>query len=814
MRIELYHIVKLLKLPSLNREGQGVGLFLLLLLTSCISTKDIPDDDQLFVGLTKITYDDSLRLPPSTLHHLADTKEEVEAALATAPNGALFGSSYYRVPFSWRLWVQNKYGDKDSKFARWMTKSFGKKPVLMSQVNPALRASVAQSVLRNNGYFRGYVNYEAVPQKNPKKSKIAYHVHLDSLFTFDSIAYVGFPDIPRRLIDSTAADALIQRGDPFSVSMLESERSRIGTLMRNNGFYYYAPSYVTYLADTVNTPNRSQLRLQLVDGLPDEAMRQWYIGNIDIMFRRSMREQPTDSIHRRHLHIFFNGKNPPIRPRVVLKNMRLRPRELFSLEKYQETVAKINATGVFSSIDFQFTPRDADTLDLRLNCTFDKPYDFYFETNFNARTIGRYGPELRVGFTKRNAFKGAEKLDINLHGSNEWQQGGGSENNYYQYGADASIEFPRIIAPFYNSDRIRRGKDGRPRPRHFISASTTLAKMSFDVIQRPDFYRMHIASGEWTYRWQSSAQSSHEFSPLTLKYQRINTSTIQFDSIVNSNPYVATSMENQFIPKMRYTYLYKSPTKLRNPIRWETTVEEAGNVTALYDVLIQGHKWNQEDKTLFKNPYAQFLRVETDLTKTWQLTSNSQLVGHLNTGLIYSFGNSTDPPFSEAFYVGGANSIRAFPVRYIGPGGFIQTGIRQFSYLMQNGDFKFVGNLEYRSQLFGSLNGALFLDMGNIWNFNSEHLEYGEFGPEVDDEMIDVLNYLEDVSSFKASRLIDQLAVGTGVGLRYDLGFLVIRIDWGVALHLPYQTERSRYLFNWNRFSEAQTLHFAIGYPF
>ncbi len=815
MRIGFNHIAKHIKLPSL-RKGLGVG-FLLLLLTSCISTKDIPEGDQLFTGLKKISYDvDTIKsLPSNFKSHITDTKEELEAALATAPNGALFGSSYYRVPFSWRLWVQNQYGDKDSRFARWMTKSFGKKPVLMSQVNPALRASVAQSVLRNNGYFRGYVTYEAVPQKNPKKSKIAYHVYLDSLFTLDSIAYVGFPDTPRHLIDSTATDAVIHRGDPFSVSMLEDERSRIGSLMRNNGYYYYKPGYVTYLADTVNTPNRSQLRLQLVDGLPEEAMRQWYIGNIDIMFRRSMREQPTDSMKRRHLNIFFNGKKPPIRPRVVLKNMRLRPRELYSLEKYQETVAKINATGVFSSIDFQFTPRDADTLDLRMNCTFDKPYDFYFETNFNARTIGRYGPEVRIGFTKRNAFKGAEKLDINLHGSNEWQQGGGGKStNYYQYGADASIEFPRIIAPFYNSDRIRRGKDGRPRPRRFISTSTTLAKMSFDVIQRPDYYRMHIASGEWTYRWQSSAQSSHEFSPLTLQYQRINTSTSQFDSIMASNPYVSTTMENQFIPKMRYTYLYKSPSSLRNPIRWETTIEEAGNVTALYDVLIQGHKWNQKEKTLFKNPYAQFLRVETDLTKTWHLSTSSQLVGHINTGVIYSFGNSTYPPFSEAFYVGGANSIRAFPVRYIGPGGFIQTGIRQFSYMMQNGDFKCVGNLEYRSQLFGSLNGALFLDMGNIWNLKSDHLEYGEFGPGVDDEMIDALNYLEEVSRIKASRLIDQTAVATGIGLRYDLGFLVIRIDWGLALHVPYKTGRSRYLFNWNRFSEAQTLHFAIGYPF
>ena len=792
-------------------------ILLLVLLTSCISTRNIPDDDQLFVGLTKISYyDDTLK---SHATHLADTKAEVEAALATAPNGALFGSSYYRVPFSWRLWVYNKYSGKESKFAKWMTKSFGRPPVLMSTVNPALRASVAQSVLKNNGFFRANVTYDPVARKNPKKSKIAYHVRLDSLFTYDSIAYVGFPDVPRHLIDSTATEALIQRGDPFSVSSLESERSRISSLLRNNGYYYYSPNYVNYLADTIAVENRAQLRLQLADELPDEAMRQWYIGSTEIQLRRSMREQLTDSIHRRSLHIFFNGKNPPIRPRVLLKDMRLRPRQLYSYENYQETVAKINATGVFSSVNLQLTPRDVDTLDLRMTCTFDKPYDFYFESTFNGRTIGRYGPEAKVGFTRRNTFHGAEKLDVNLHGSYEWQASGSENMNSYQYGFDASIEFPRIIAPFYNSDRVRRGSDGRPRRRRrFISTPTTLAKVSTDIIRRPKYYKMHIVSGEWTYRWQSSAQSTHEFSPLTLKYQYMNSSTEAFDSILASNPYLLATMEDFFIPKMRYTYLYSSPSTLRHPIRWETTIEESGNGMALYDVLVQGHKWNQTGKTFFKNPYAQFVRVETDFVKTWTLSAHSSLVGHLNAGAIRSFGNSDldGTPFSERFYAGGANSIRAFTVRSVGPGSFAGIpGNKQFAYMMQNGDLKLVGNLEYRTRLFGSLGGALFLDVGNVWNWEDIQFDQSDFDDSDEDlQLIDGINQWLKGTKLQMTKFADQLAVGTGAGLRYNLGFLVIRIDWGLALHVPYTTSRSRYFFNWDRFRDAQALHFAIGYPF
>ena len=807
------------------------------LLASCISTESVPDGDQLFTGLKKISYDtDTLPSRPSPLapHHEDDIKAEVEAALATMPNGAIFGSSYYHAPFSWRLWVYNRFSGKESKFAKWMMKSFGKPPVLMSQVNPALRASVAQSVLRSGGYFRGKVTYEPVIKKNPKKGKIAYFVSLDSLFTYDSIAYVGFPEKQKQLIDSTADEAYIKRGQPFSVSTLESERTRLSTLFRNNGYFYYNTGYTTIMADTVNVPNRAQLRLHQTDDLPDETMRQWYIGNIDINLRRTFMEQMTDSLNRGHLNIHYNGEKSPIRPRVLLKNMRLMPRRLYSYEKYQESIAKINATNVFSAVDFQFTPRDRDTLDVRLTCTFDKPYDFYFETNLNARTIGRYGPEVKVGFTKRNAFHGAENLDIGLRGNYEWQKNSGGGNmNTYQYGVDASIEFPRLIAPFYDSDRVRRGKDGRRRPRRFFSTPTTLAKLSFDIVNRPDYYRMHIASGEWTYRWQTSEQSRHEFSPLTLKYQRINSSTEAFQQIIENNPYQATAMEDVFIPQMRYTYTYTSPTTLRHPIRWETTLSEAGNAMALYDVLLQGHNWNSTDKTFFRNPYAQFVRLETDFTKTWQLTSASQLVGHVNAGVMRCFGNTEidGAPFSELFYVGGANSIRAFPVRGIGPGSFnssqddLVQNQRQFNYVIQNGDIKFVANLEYRTPLFGNLHGAIFLDAGNVWRWEDPEFtqtelletatpdELSELTPE---QQQLIVNYMDNWFSGWQPRLstfFDQIALGTGVGLRYNLGFLVIRIDWGLALHMPYKTNRSGY-FNVDSFHDAHTLHFAVGYPF
>ena len=763
-------------------------------------TKNIPEGDQLFTGLKAINYDDC-----EQDDNFTQTQEEVEAALATAPNGAIFGSSYYRLPFSWRVSVWNKYHDKDTKFAQWMTKNLGRQPVLMSWVNPELRAQVAQGVLRNNGYFNGQVGYEIIQKKNPKTAKIAYDVHPGRLYRLDSIGYFDFPAEADSLIRLTQDEAVIHKNDPFAVSRLDAERQRISTLLRNNGFYYYQPSYASYLADTFVVDGKAQLQLRMAKDVPVEATHKWYIGKVNINMKKTFMEQPTDSISRRSFTIRFSGKNPPIRARVLMADMKLRPRQLFSYDNYQQSVAKINAMGLFSMTDFTFTPRDTtaacDTLDLTLNCVFDKPWDHYIETNFNARTIGRMGPELRMGVTRRNAFRGGELIDINVHGSYEWSTQGGSQMNNYEYGADASIEFPRIIAPFFGGNRVQRDKEGRVvRRKRFYSTPTTLAKASTDIIYRPDYYKMHVVSGEWTYRWQTSAQSSHEFSPLTVKYQYMNTKTDAFDSIMAKNPYLMGTMEDYFTPEMRYTYTYTSPSNLSNPIRWETTLTESGNFVSLV-YLLKGNSWNEKDKKLFKNPYSQFLKLETDFAKTWTFDSHSSLVAHLNAGYIYAYGNSNWVPITEMFYVGGANSIRAFPVRGIGPGAFPGIDNKAYSYLMQNGDVKLVLNLEYRRQLFGNLYGALFLDSGNVWYTNEDFDGVEEF------------NEIFRDSRFRLKNLFNDMALGTGVGLRYDLGFLVLRLDWGYALHVPYDTGKSGY-FNVKGFKDNQTLHFAIGYPF
>ena len=779
------------------------------MVVSCSSTSALKEGEQLFTGLKPIEYTNYEKMP-----YADSTILEMENVLASAPNGALFGSSYHRTPFPVRLWIWNAFSPSDSPISKWITKAFGSKPKLMSNVNPVLRAQVAENQLDKYGYFNGKVSYQVLTEKNPKKAKVAYQVNLGHLWTLDSVQYLGFPEAGQHLIDSTLSQALIRKGSPFNVSRLEQERQRLTRLFRNNGYYYYKNGYASYLADTLTTPGKVQVKLVMADSIDSMAHRRYYVGKVNFNFRKQFMEELQDSFVRGKLSFRYNGRKMPIRAGVVLKDLKLFPRRLYQVENEEAAKRHLQAMGLFSYSSIQFTPRNepaieqhlddgcavySDTLDANIDLVFDKPYDFYVETNARGKTTGRVGPELVVGLTKRNAFRGGEKLDINLHGSYEWQtiNKTGSKStriNSYEYGSDVSLAFPRIITPWnafrtmaQNERRIRAGH----RPRRYYGTPTTTVKASMNVLNRASYFRRHVVSGELTYDWATSAQHHHSFSPLVLSYEYMNSRTAAFDSVIAQHPYLQISMRDQFVPKMSYTYTYNSPVSYRSPITWSTTVSEAGNVLAL-GYLAAGKKWNEKDKQMFRNPFAQFLKLETDFVKYWRLTETSTLVGHVNMGVIWSYGNTEKAPYYEQFYVGGANSIRAFNVRSIGPGEFLPTDSK-YSYIDQTGDMKFVANLEYRPKIWGDLYGAVFLDMGNVWNFHEE--EYSQNG------------------KFYAKNFFKQMAVGTGVGVRYDMGMFVIRLDWGVGLHVPYDTGKGGF-YNIPKFKDSHSLHLAVGYPF
>jgi outer membrane translocation and assembly module TamA len=777
-----------------------------MIIYGCSTTSSLEDGDVLYTGLKATDYNNYEKND-----HQSNVEEEVEAALATAPNGALFGSSYYRTPFPYGLWIWNAFSKKEGVVSKWLVNSFGKAPVLMSNVNPVLRAQVAKNVLQNNGYFNGDVTFDTFmgkPEttnndtvKRPRTAKIQYHVNFGDLYMLDSIDYINFsPDVYNKI---TSSDMLIKRGNPFSIATLDNERTRISNLLKNKGYYYYQPSYITFFADTFMVPKKVQLRVMQLDSLPENVTRKWIIGKTDVMIKKEFREQLTDSLQRRFLTIHFNGKRPPIRPRIILADTKLRPGMLYSQDSCQESLNNLTSKGVFSSVDISFKPRvnpdgtyvsvpdtvsmrdgevraGAGILDMTVNATLDKPYDFVFEADAMGKTSGRIGPGVSIGLTKRNAFHGGEILNINAGANYEFQVGGEQDmGNSYDFSLGASLALPRLLLP----------KLWKKRKRWYTTPST-LINVSGEMIRRASFFNREILSSEFTYIFQPSERSVHKLSPLIVTYGRTsNISDTYIEKIRNSATSIV-ALNDELTPKIRYTYTYSSAKDVKSPIYWQFTVSEAGNITDLLHSTFSGKRLNEKGKKILSTPFSQFLKFETEFRKTWFVGEKSSFVFHFYGGIMSAYGNNTEAPFAEQFYIGGANDLRGFSMRSIGPGEvhFTETNM---AYLFHTGDTKVVLNAEYRPHLFGSLYAALFVDIGNVWSLRhsvrEESKEAGLGDPAKKDVGVDV-----------------------GLGIRYDLDFFVLRLDWGFAIHNPYTSG----FVNCGSFRKAQVLNFAIGYPF
>ncbi|VTY03892.1 Outer membrane protein assembly factor BamA [Prevotella melaninogenica] len=782
----------------------------LFILAACSTTSAIPEGEYLYTGMEPTKYSNY-----KENQHFNDVKEELDLVLATKPNAAWLGSPNVRSPFPIGLWIWNAFSQDTTGLSRWLVRAFGSSPVLMSSTTPDLRVTVGENLLHKRGYFNGKISYEKLAQRNPKKMRLQYAVDMGRLWLLDSVQYTNFPPSADSLIRTNLDKAIIHKGDAFDVATLEQERKRITDLFRNNGYYYYQNNDASYLADTTKAYGLASVRLQMADSVSDKALRKWTIGTINFNLQRQFIDSLTQHKRFRDIIVNYNGSHMPLRLRAITNDLKIWPGTVYNNELFEKSQQQLNGSGIFSATNFTFTPRDTtdtcNVLDMTIHCIFDKPYDFYIEAYGKGKTSGRYGPEAIIGLTKRNVFRGGEKLNLRIHGSYEWSASSDDNGNdrlglnNYEYGAEASLQFPRLVNPFVTPPRKRWEREERKTteaaekglvyiskgPRVYYTTPSTTLKASVDVLNRSKYFKRHVVSGELTYQWQPNERNSYSFSPLTLAYEYMHNVTDRYLELIDSVPYLEVSLADQFIPKMMFQHTFMSPARYKSPIKIWTTVSEASNIlSAGYAAF--GRRWSEKDKKLFKNPFAQFVKIDANLTKVWSLGEKSGIAAHVNLGTLWAYGNSRIAPYTEQFYVGGANSIRAFNARQIGPGRYRSTQLRR-SYVEQTGDIKIQLNLEYRPHLMGSLYGAVFLDAGNVWT-----MHYDDGRPE---------------GLFKFKNILNEMALGTGVGLRYDIGYFMIRLDWGLGLHVPYETGKTGF-YNISKFKDAQAFHLAIGLPF
>ena len=791
-----------MKRMDIHRLGRFLYILIgVSLLTACSTTKHLPEGEILYIGQRPTLVDNP---QPTSVGETA--LEEVEAALAKAPNNSLLGSTSVRIPFPLGLWVYNGFQKYEKGLGRWIFNRFAAEPVLLSGVNPDIRTQAATNLLHDYGYFQGKVIHQVLPHsKDSLKARVQYSVNMGRPYFIDTVDYRGFSSRTLAILKLSRRRSLISPGEQFNVPDLDGERTRISNLLRNVGCYYFRPDYLTYQADTTLVPGHVSLRLVPVAGMPEVAEKPFRLGRKSFHLLGKNGEAPNDSLVYKDLTIYYHDKLR-VRPNMVhrwmdYQNFRYKrqvedsagisrqrsARSLYSLYRQTRVQERLANVGIFKYTEIQYVPRDSalvnDTLDVHVIASLDKPYDAELDFNVKMKSNNQTGPGAAFTLTKNNVFGGGEKWNVELKGSYEWATGKNSSSamNSYELGVATSLIFPRVVFP-------RMGGNEYDFP------ATTTFRLYADQVNRARYYKLLAFGGNATYDFQPKPTSKHSFTPFRLTFNVLRDPTAEFQQLQEENPALYVSLRNQFIPAMEYTYTFDNSAggRRRRPIWWQTTLTSAGNVTSLiYRAL--GQPFSEEGKELLGVPFAQFLKVNTELRYNHRIDRNNSLAARAAVGVIWSYGNATTAPYTEQFYVGGANSVRAFAARNIGPGGYPADDNDTYSFINHVGDIRFEANLEYRFRIISDLHGAVFLDAGNVWLMRRDPARPG--------------------GEFRLKDFPKQIALGTGVGIRYDLDFLVFRLDWGIALHEPYDTGKSGY-YNVRKFMDGTALHFAIGYPF
>ena len=761
-----------MKQSDLHRIARCLHIIIgVSLLAACSTTKHLPEGEILYIGQRPTLVDNP---QPTSVGETA--LEEVEAALAKAPNNSLLGSTSVRIPFPLGLWVYNGFQKYEKGLGRWIFNRFAAEPVLLSGVNPDIRTQAATNLLRDYGYFQGKVTHQVLPHaKDSLKARVQYSVSMGRPYFIDTVDYRGFSPRTLAILRLSRRRSLIRPGGQFNVPDLDGERTRISNLLRNVGCYYFRPDYLTYQADTTLAPGRVSLRLVPVAGMPEVAEKPFRLGRKSFHLLGKNGEAPNDSLAYKDLTIYYHDKLR-VRPNMVYRWMDY---QNFRYKRQVEDSAGISRQRSARSLYSLYR----QTRVQEVIAALDKPYDAELDFNVKMKSNNQTGPGAVFTLTKNNVFGGGEKWNVELKGSYEWATGKNTSSamNSYELGIATSLVFPRVVFPRLGGNE-------------YDFPATTTFRLYADQMNRARYYKLLAFGGNATYDFQPKPTSKHSFTPFRLTFNVLRDPTAEFQQLQAENPALYVSLRNQFIPAMEYTYTFDNSAggRRRRPIWWQTTLTSAGNVTSvLYRAL--GQPFSEEGKELLGVPFAQFLKVNTELRYNHRIDRNNALASRVALGVIWSYGNATTAPYTEQFYVGGANSVRAFSARSIGPGGYPADDNDTYSFINHVGDIRFEANLEYRFRIISDLHGAVFLDAGNVWLMRKDPSRPG--------------------GDFRLKDFPKQIALGTGVGIRYDLDFLVFRLDWGIALHDPYDTGKSGY-YNVRKFMDGTALHFAIGYPF
>ena len=725
-----------------------------LLLIGCSSTKFIPDGQCLLEDVKIESADKGL--DASTL----------QAYIRQKGNSKWF--SLFKIPMA----TYSLAGRDSTKWLNRTLKHIGEQPVIFDSLQAQLSKKDLTTAMQNMGYMhartemnvkhRGHkvnVVYRLIPGEAYRISMVNYDIQ-DSLIKKLLYTYKG----------RDAFKPSLKAGSRFTVDVLNEERRNLTTFLLNHGYYKFHKDFIQYSADSARNSRDINITLKLVPyrtaNHSTDTLHPCF--SID-----TIRYHSGDDDERLHLK------------KSVLKNATMidvhAPYSAEGLQQTYNKFARFQAVR-YTNISFREHP-DTTLLDCDIQISTNKPNSISFQPE-GTNTAGDLGAAASLTWENRNLFHGSELFSVTIRGAYEAITGleGYQNQNYVEYGLESKLKFPRFLAPFLSSTFKHK------------SLATSELSLSYNLQNRPEFHR-RVFSAAWRYHWAEPRHHiSYRVDLLDLNYIYMPWISATFkhdylDNASNRNAILRYNYEDLFIMKSGAGLTYNDGV---NAVR--ANIEASGNIL---NGLSKAFRFKQNaigQYTLFNIAYAQYAKFDIDYTHLFLFDSRNTLAAHAELGIAWPYGNSSVLPFEKRYFSGGANTVRGWGVRELGPGKYRGTDGR-IDFINHTGDVKLTLNLEYRTYLFWKLNGAAFIDAGNIWTLR---------------------NYAEQPGGqFKMNTFYKQIAVAYGLGLRLNFDYFILRFDAGMkAINPAYRNKEEHFALIHPNFGRDLAFHFAVGFPF
>lgn len=750
-------------------------------LAACSVTRQLPANDALYTGaqIKLKPANDSLKMNKKVL------TEELEELVRPEPNSSALGLRF-------KLMIFNMVDTprKNSGLWYWLKYKVGEPPVLASSVNLEKNRVIMQNRLENRGFFKTEVTADTVIKN--KKMEVTYTATVEQRYVIRKVNLPTDSGQIYNIIRRISKSSLLKEGRAYNLQTILSERERINNRLKETGFYYFNPNDIIIDVDSTVGRHKVDMYVRIKKQTPFNHLVSYKINDVVVYADYDLHSDTAgislDSTPKFQGYRIIDPEekfNPKLFPRTLV----FKPKDVYNRTAHTTSLNRLVSLGVYKFVKVRFD--EVDTLNRPMLNAFYyltplPKKSLSFEVSGLSKSNNATGTELSVNWKDRNFFKGAELFKVSVFGGFEKQYSAQQRVNTLRAGIDLSLVVPRIIGPV----KIKNNSAFVPQ---------TVANLGYELFLRDTQYTLNSIKASLGYRWKRSVRNQHELSFLSLNYVRPTNISPAFQDQLDTNVTLARSIEKQFIIGMVYNYNYNSQSianRKKHNFYFNGNADVSGNVIGI----ATGANVQQDNqKFILGVPFSQYIRTEADFRHYMRMGKNTVLASRALMGIGYAYGNSTTMPFSKAFFTGGANSIRAFRARTLGPGSYYAGNPKDVYVADQPGDIRLEVNGELRAKLISVLYGALFVDAGNIWLFKEDpDRPGGKF----------------------TSNFLSQFAVGTGVGLRADVSFFVIRADLAMPIRKPYITTGSKWVFNQIDLGNSEwrkanlILNIAIGYPF